>query len=619
MSNFSANTLTSPAESSLFSRIFRKSNNGNSSLLQSSSDLLASLGSVQANILIADTHFNLIYANEKALETLTEIKDEIRSAFKVSIEEIVGGSIHRFHKDSKKIERILENPRNLPHNVEFVFGEVTLKATVNGVYDSNNEVKGYIVNWENVSEKQKVEVSMARINSMMENAPINVMCTDLDLNIQYMNPASTKTLKTLQQMLPIKVDDMIGQSIDIFHKNPALQRKILSDPKNLPHKAQIQLGSDTLDLLVSAIYDQNQNYMGPMVTWAVITEQLATKQKAQELQEREQQQSQELEIKVDSLLTVVDAASQGDLTREVSVKGKDPVGRLGEGLARLFLNLRDIIGNIGSTALTVGSSAEELSATSQQLAGNAEETSAQSQVVSAASEEVSTNVQTVASGAEEMSASIKEIAQSANEAAKVASSAVEVAERTNATVSKLGESSLEIGQVIKVITSIAEQTNLLALNATIEAARAGEAGKGFAVVANEVKELANQTANATEDISKKIQTIQTDTKNSVDAIGEITSVINRINDISNTIASAVEEQTATTNEISRNVQEAAKGTTEIAENITGVATAAQSTTQGANDSQTAATELSKMAADLQAIVNQFKINDIQGETKEKSL
>ena len=615
MSQILENPLSTAAGPSLFSRIFKKSDNSGSSLLQSTSGLLSSLGNVQANILIADTNYNLIYANEKAIETLGEIQDEIQKEFKVSLNEIVGGSIHRFHKDSQRIERILQNSRALPHSAEFTFGETILKATINGIFDSNNQVKGYVVNWENITEKQKVETAMARVNSMMENAPINIMCTDLDLNIQYMNPASTKTLKTLEQMLPVKMDDMIGQSIDIFHKNPALQRKILSDPKNLPHKAQIQLGEDTLELLVSAIYDQNQIYMGPMVTWAVITEKLAAEKKAHELQERERQQAKMLQEKVDSILVVVDAASQGDLTREVLVSGEDTIGRLGVGLSKFFANLSEMIRKIGDAALTVGSSAEEMTNISQQLASNSEEMSTQANVVSATSEEVSKSVQTVATGSEEMSASIREIAQNSTEAAKVANAAVEDAEKTNASVTKLGESSEEIGQVIKVITSIAEQTNLLALNATIEAARAGEAGKGFAVVASEVKELANQTAKATEDISNKIQAIQTDTKNSVGAIRGITSVISKINDISNSIASAVEEQTATTNEISRNINEAATGATEIARNITGVAEAAQGTAQGANDSKGAATELSKMAAELQGIVNQFKIDDAPGDKK----
>jgi chemotaxis signal transduction protein len=228
-------------------------------------------------------------------------------------------------------------------------------------------------------------------------------------------------------------------------------------------------------------------------------------------------------------------------------------------------------------------------------------------VVSAASEQVSTNVSSVASASQQMQASIREIAKNANESARVAKNAVSVAHTTNETVKKLGESSQEIGNVIKVITSIAQQTNLLALNATIEAARAGEAGKGFAVVANEVKELAKQTAKATEEISQKIEAIQGDTKGAVKAIEEIGAIINQVNDISNNIASAVEEQTVTTNEIGRSVAEAAKGVGDIAKNIGGVASAAKDTTQGASDTQKAAQELSQMAARLQKVVSHFSI------------
>ncbi len=269
-------------------------------------------------------------------------------------------------------------------------------------------------------------------------------------------------------------------------------------------------------------------------------------------------------------------------------------------------SLKVTFAGVTQNAQALGAASEELSANSQQMVSNAEETATQAGVVSAAAEQVSKNVQTVATGTEEMSASIKEIAKNAQDAAKVAATAVKAAETTNATVTKLGESSAEIGKVIKVITSIAQQTNLLALNATIEAARAGEAGKGFAVVANEVKELAKETAKATEDISQKIEAIQSDTKSAVTAIAEISTVINKINDYQNTIASAVEEQTATTNDISRNVAEAAKGSSEIAQNITGVAQAAKSTTVGANDTQQASAELAKMAAELQRLANQSK-------------
>jgi methyl-accepting chemotaxis protein len=266
--------------------------------------------------------------------------------------------------------------------------------------------------------------------------------------------------------------------------------------------------------------------------------------------------------------------------------------------------LKVTIDAVNQNAQALASSSEELTAVSQQMSSNSEETATQSNVVAAASEQVSKNVATVATSAEEMSASAKEIAKNATEAAKVATEAVKVAFETNKTVAKLGESSIEIGKVIKVITSIAQQTNLLALNATIEAARAGEAGKGFAVVANEVKELAKQTATATEDISGKIEAIQNDTKAAVTAIDQISKIINQINGIQNTIASAVEEQTATTNEIARNATEAAKGSTEISKNIANVSEAAKNTTQGANNTLTAATELSKLAADLKRVVQQ---------------
>jgi methyl-accepting chemotaxis protein len=269
-------------------------------------------------------------------------------------------------------------------------------------------------------------------------------------------------------------------------------------------------------------------------------------------------------------------------------------------------NLRVTINTVSTNAQALASSSEELTAVSQQMSSNSEETATQSNVVAAASEQVSKNVATVATSAEEMSASAKEIAKNATEAAKVATQAVKVASATNLTVAKLGESSIEIGKVIKVITSIAQQTNLLALNATIEAARAGEAGKGFAVVANEVKELAKQTASATEDISGKIEAIQNDTKAAVGAIDQIGKIINQINDIQNTIASAVEEQTATTNEIARNAAEAAKGSTEISRNIASVSTAAKNTTQGANNTLTAATELARLAAELKKVVEQQK-------------
>jgi methyl-accepting chemotaxis protein len=309
------------------------------------------------------------------------------------------------------------------------------------------------------------------------------------------------------------------------------------------------------------------------------------------------------------MLAMIQEVAANNLTvKDMEIRSNDEIGLAGLALNQMKNNLHGVVQSIAETSIHVAAASEKLSNTSQQITANSEETSAQAKIVSNATQQVSQNLQTVATGAEEMGASIKEIAKNASEAARIATSAVKVAETTTATVSKLGDSSNEIGQVIKVITSIAQQTNLLALNATIEAARAGEAGKGFAVVANEVKELAKETAKATEDISRKIEAIQTDTKAAVDAIASISEVINQVNGISNTIATAVEEQNATTNEMSRNVSEAAQGSGEITSNISGVAQAAESTSRGAGDTQNAAQQLVETSAELRRLVEQFKID-----------
>jgi methyl-accepting chemotaxis protein len=320
--------------------------------------------------------------------------------------------------------------------------------------------------------------------------------------------------------------------------------------------------------------------------------------------------SRKMSSTTNEILNQASAIADGDLAgEELKVTSQDELGDLTVAVNRMQGSLRKVILSISENSTNVANASEEFSAVSQQITTNSEETSAQANAVSSSTEQVTRNLTTVATATEEMSASISEIAKNATESARVASSAMKTASETNTIVMKLGESSREIGQVIKVITSIAQKTDLLALNATVEAARAGEVGAGFAVVANEVKELAKQTSNATEDISRKIEAIQTDAKAAVGAIGSISGIIAQVNEIAGTIAAAVEEQSATSREMSRNLMEAAKGAEEVAQNIQGVAQAAQNTSHGASDSLKAAKQLAESSTKLRSLVDQFKLEN----------
>jgi methyl-accepting chemotaxis protein len=383
-----------------------------------------------------------------------------------------------------------------------------------------------------------------RLGRIVDDMAQAVMMVDpSNGTITYANKSSFALLRPMQKHMPIKVDDLVGSSVDVFHKNPAHQRAILANPDRLPWNAKIKLGDETLDLRISAVRDRSGAYVGPMLNWSVITRQVR-------------------------------------LANEFEV-------------------------NVNGVVAQLGSSASDMRMAADGLAETASLTEQQSLVVSAAAEQASTNVSTVASAAEELAASVSEISRQVAESARIAQQAAGQAQATDATVESLSVAATKVGGVVRLIHEIAEQTNLLALNATIEAARAGEHGKGFAVVASEVKSLANQTARATADISEQMASMSHATQDAITAIRDIRSTIDRISEIATNIASAVEEQGAATSEIARNVQEAARGTTEVTSSMTTVSRAASDTGSAAAQMQTSAADLATQSGMLRDQMNNF--------------
>ena len=486
--------------------------------------------------------FTLDYVNKTSVETLTALEHLLPC----KADEMLGKCVDIFHQNPEHQRKILSDPKNLPYNAQIKLGDEILDLLVTAIYDKDGNYLQPMLTWSVITDKVKADEETGRLMQMLDNMPLNIMTVDpTDLTINYINKTSIATLRPLESEMPCKVDDIMGQCIDIFHQHPEMQRRLLADPNNLPHSAKIKLGNDTLDLKVSAIQDNSGNYIGAMLNWAVITSQVA--------------------------------------------------------LADNFE------ANIKAIVETVSSSSTELQGSAQSMSSTAEETSRQATAVAAASEEASTNVQTVASAAEELSKSVEEVGRQVGQSNKIAQSAVEEAQKTNEKVQGLAEAAQKIGEVVNLINDIASQTNLLALNATIEAARAGEAGKGFAVVASEVKSLANQTAKATEEIAAQIGAIQSATADAVSAIQGIGSTIGEISEIATTITEAVQQQGSATTEIAANVNQAASGTQEVSQNISGVTQAASETGEAATQVLAAANELSQQSEMLRDQVDSFLV------------
>ena len=460
--------------------------------------------SLPMNVLVCDAEtLTINYANPASVEVLRTMEDLLPSG--VNADNIVGQCIDVFHKHPEHQRQMLRDPGNLPHTALIRLAAEILELNVVGLFDEQGNFTDLMLTWAIVTEREQLK-------RMVDVMPLNVMMADpKSLEITYVNQTSIETLKPLASLLPVPPEKLMGTCIDVFHKNPSHQRNILGDPNNLPFSSKIPLGDETLSLDVAAIQDEGGYYMGAMLTWSVVTAQVALANKVSEVTD------------------------------------------------------------------TVASSSTEFQATSESLAATAEQTSSQASLVATATEQ--------------LSSSIQEISQQVTRSADIASVAVKDAERSNEMVQGLADAAEKIGQIIDLIKDVADQTNLLALNATIEAARAGDAGKGFAVVAAEVKNLANQTGKATEEISAQVSSIQGATQDTVGAIQGIGKTINEISEIATAISSAVEEQGA--------------ATTEVAGNIAGVQTAATETGESSGVLREASAELAGHAENLKAEITAF--------------
>lgn len=682
------------------------------------------LDNLGTNIFLGDRDLNLIYMNARAEQTLRAIEGVIRKQLGLSVDQLLGGPIDRFHGErGREIRQTLSNPKNLPLRVDIKLGEMTLDLNVAAVFDESGEYVGQVVNWEDVTARVKAEAQnaefasqvaafgsmmaaiefkldgtilnandnflnamgyrmdeirgqhhgmfvgsdyrssseyrefwaklnrgethtgefqrfakggreiwirgmyfpvldvkgkpckvvkyasditdevhgrarMASLQAMVESAPINMMLADRDLKITYVNPATKKNLAPLASLLPVSLDKIVGANIDIFHKDPSHQRRVLGDVKNLPRNAVIKVGDQSLDLTVNAILDGKGEYVGAMACWANITDKLNLEARTKLMMEEAQQNAQALQDKVNQLLDTVSAAAEGDLTKPVTVNGEDAIGQLAGGLEMMITGLKEVIGQIVEAAGQFGEGARVVSEGATSLSDGAQTQSANVEEMSASIQNLNKMISGVADNAKNANSVARATSERAEEGGKAVGKNIEA-------MKLIDKSAEQIGEIIGVISEIASQTNLLALNAAIEAARAGEHGLGFAVVADEVRKLAERSSQAAKEITQLI-------KESTQRVKEGAALSEQTGEALKKIIEGVEQTAASIGQIAEATSEQSTTAEEVAKAIQNIAAVTENNASAAEEMSGSSEELSGQAQQLRELVSRFNIGEQGG-------